>query len=346
MNLTTIKKIQTPEEIIQQFPLSEKALQNINKDRQEVKDILSGKDDRILLIIGPCSAWPYDAVIEYANRLKKLSDKVENKIKLVLRTYIQKPRTTKGWTGPVNQPNPFGEPDIEEGIKYTRSLMVKVLEMGLPIADEALFTHNAKGFLELLSWVAIGARSVEDQEHRIFASAVDCPVGMKNPTSGNIKIGVNSIIAAQNKHVAVFNGFQVETGGNNFAHLVLRGGADGGPNYHTEDLFLAKKLMEENSVKNPAVVIDASHDNALLNGKKDFTQQVNVIKEVMDNIKEHEELRGLVKGFMVESFIKDGNQSTKGLDAGTVDREGLSITDPCLGWEKTEKLVLDLAGRL
>jgi len=346
MNLTIIKKIQTDEEIIQQFPLSEEALQNIAKDRKEVQNILSGKDNRMLMIIGPCSAWPYDAVIEYASRLKDLSEKVDNKLKLVLRTYIQKPRTTKGWTGPVNQPNPFSEPDIEEGIKYTRSLMVKVLEMGLPIADEALFTHNAKGFLELLSWVAIGARSVEDQEHRIFASAVNCPVGMKNPTSGNIQIGVNSIIAAQNSHTAVFNGYQVETNGNNFAHLVLRGGADGGPNYHVEDLLLAKKLIQENNVLNPAIVIDASHDNALVDGKKDFTQQVNVIKEVMNNLVEHPELKGIIKGFMVESFIKAGNQNASKLTPETVDLSGLSITDPCLGWEETEELILDLAGRL
>ena len=178
MNLTTIKKLPTAEEIIQQFPLSENANRQIAKHRQEISAILAGSNPRAIVIVGPCSAWPYAAVIEYAAKLKKLSDELQDKIKVVLRAYIQKPRTTKGWTGPVNQPNPFAPPDIAEGIKYCRSLMVNAVEMGLPIADEALFTHNAKGFLELLSWVAIGARSSEDQEHRIFASAIDCPVGI------------------------------------------------------------------------------------------------------------------------------------------------------------------------
>src|SRR3989339_1750176 len=204
MNLVTIKKIPTAEEIIQMFPLSEDGTRRISKDRQEVKDILAGKDKRMLVVMGPCSAWPYDATLEYTRRLKRLSEKVNDKLKLVLRLYIQKPRTKKGWTGPVNQPDPFAPADIEEGIKYCRSLMVNAIEMGLPIADEALFTHNAKGFIELLSWVAIGARSVEDQEHRVFASSIECSVGMKNNTSGEIEPAVNGIVAAQSKHTAVF----------------------------------------------------------------------------------------------------------------------------------------------
>ena len=179
MNYTVIKKLPPVEEIIQAFPLSEKAHQRITQDRKEVKAILEGKDKRFLMVIGPCSAWPSDAVLEYAERLLKLNEQVKHALKLVMRVYIQKPRTTKGWTGPVNQPDVFSFPDIEAGVRYTRDMMVKVIEMGLPIADEVLFTHNAKGFIELLSWVAIGARSTEDQEHRIFASALDCAVGLK-----------------------------------------------------------------------------------------------------------------------------------------------------------------------
>src|ERR1700678_3125614 len=180
MNYTRIKKLPPVEEIIQLYPLSDAAHEKIMHDRREIKNILEGQDNRLLMIVGPCSAWPKDAVFEYAKRLVEVNEKVKHSLKIVMRMYIQKPRTTKGWTGPVNQPDPFSHPDIEAGVKYTRDMMVKVIEMGLPIADEALFTHNAKGFLELLTWVAIGARSTEDQEHRIFASAIDCAVGMKN----------------------------------------------------------------------------------------------------------------------------------------------------------------------
>src|SRR3990167_10472917 len=223
MNYTIIKKLPKVESLLQAFPLTHTACIKIAEDRKEVKDILAGNDKRLLIIVGPCSAWPKEAVFEYAKRLAKVNEKVKKTLKLVMRVYIQKPRTTKGWTGPVNQPDVFSSPDIEAGIRYTRDMMVKVIEMGLPIADEALFTHNAKGFLELLSWVAIGARSAEDQEHRIFASSIDCPVGMKNPTHGSLKIGVNGVVAAQHPHVVVFDGYEVETDGNPYVHIVLRG---------------------------------------------------------------------------------------------------------------------------
>lgn len=345
MNITTIKKVPSADEIIQMFPLSEAGHLKITKDKNEIKNILSGKDSRLLMIIGPCSAWPSEAVLEYAKRLKNLEEKISDVIKLVMRVYIQKPRTTKGWTGPVNQPNPFAEPDIEEGIKYTRSLMVKIIELGLPIADEALFTHNARGFLELLSWVAIGARSVEDQEHRIFASAVDCPVGMKNPTSGSIEIGVNSIVAAQHPHLAVFDRHQVQTHGNPYAHLVLRGGVEG-PNYSLNNLEIAKKEMDKHKIKNEAVIIDVSHDNCKVQGKKIPLLQVEIIKEVISERQGNALTRELVKGFMVESFLKEGNQNVEQLTPEEIDQGGLSITDPCLGWEKTEAMLLDLANDL
>lgn len=341
MNITIIKKIATPEEIIQAHPLSLAGHGQIINDREEIKQILNGQDKRFLCVVGPCSAWPSEAILEYAWRLKKLNDEIKDGVKLVMRVYIQKPRTAKGWTGPVNQPDPYQPADISEGINYARGLMIKIIEMGLPVADEALFTHNAKGFIELLSWVAIGARSVEDQEHRIFASAIGCPVGMKNSTNGSIEIGVNGIVAAQHPHIAVFHGYQVETKGNPYAHLVLRGGSDG-PNYSAEHLLLAKELMDKNAVKNPAIIIDASHDNCKIDGKKDFRLQSQVVRATIDNLKNRPELKGLVKGFMLESFIKSGNQNHESLTPETIDRGGLSITDPCLGWEETEQLLKEV----
>lgn len=338
-----IKKLPSVAEIIAANPMSENGYALIAKHRQEIGAILSGRDTRMLCVVGPCSAWPEPAVIEYAKRLVKLNEQVKGQLKLIMRTYIQKPRTIKGWTGPVNQPDPLFPPDIAAGIKYARALMVKVNEMGLPIADEALFTHNAQGFLELLSWVAIGARSSEDQEHRIHASAIDCPVGMKNPTHGSLKIAVNGVIAAQHSHIAVFDGYEIETDGNPYAHLVLRGGNDT-PNYAIEYIEEARKHLLAGRVKNPALVIDVSHDNCLINGKKDPSQQGKIVFEILDSVRDKPELKKLVKGFMIESFLKPGNQNVDKVD--TIDLEGLSITDPCLGWEQTQELLLALAKRI
>lgn len=342
MNYAIIKKLPTSDEIIDAIPLSNAGYQQITQDREEVKAILRGEDKRLLIIVGPCSAWPKPAVLQYAEKLCALNERVKSSLKLVMRTYIQKPRTTKGWTGPINQPDPLGYPDIEAGVKYTRDMMVKVIEMGLPIADEALFTHNAKGFIELLSWVAIGARSAEDQEHRIFASAIDCAVGLKNPTHGSLAVAVNSILAAQNSHVAVFDGYEVQTNGNDYAHLVLRG-SDGSPNYSIEHLQQVQQLMAKQQIKNPALMIDASHDNCIINGKKDPSLQPNVVMEVMESIKSHPDLKKLVKGFMIESFLLAGNQKVEGKSHLEINMDGLSITDPCLNWEQTERMLLDLA---
>lgn len=344
MSVTIIKKMPSAGEIIKRHPLSKQGEENVQRDRREICDILSGKDSRLLFIVGPCSAWPEDAVIKYAKKLKKLSDEVKGKVKILMRVYIQKPRTIRGWLGPVNQPDPHEPADIEKGIEYCRDMMVKIVEMGLPIADEAVFTHNAKGFVELLSWIAIGARSVEDQEHRIFASGLECPAGMKNGTSGSIDVAVNGIVAAQHRHVAVLDGYQVETHGNPFAHLVLRGGVTG-PNYGVEHVHKAKALLERHKVKNPAILIDASHDNCVLNGKKDASIQPIVVKEVLATMKVHPDCRHLVKGFMMESFLKEGNQKLDDTTSETIDRGGLSITDPCLGWDETEDLVRYVAAQ-
>jgi 3-deoxy-7-phosphoheptulonate synthase len=257
-----------------------------------------------------------------------------------MRVYIQKPRTIKGWTGPVNQPDPLAPPDIAAGALYCRKLMTQVVEMGLPIADEALFTHNARGFIELLSWVAIGARSSEDQEHRIFASGVDCPVGIKNPTHGSLKIGVNSVVAAQHSHYIVLDGDEVETDGNPYAHIVLRGNNDK-PNYDMDSIAEVALNYAKNEVKNPAIIVDVSHDNCMINGAKDHNAQAQIILDVMHNLSAKPELKTLVKGFMLESFIKSGKQNVE--TANPIDMDGLSITDPCLGWSDTEKLLLELA---
>lgn len=343
MGYRIVKKLPTADEIIEALPLSGAGYASINKHRQEIEAILSGEDDRLLVIVGPCSAWPDTAVIEYAKRLKALDSKVNHALKLVMRVYIQKPRTIKGWTGPVNQPDPLSPPDIAAGAMYCRKLMTQVVEMGLPIADEALFTHNARGFIELLSWVAIGARSSEDQEHRIFASGIDCPVGIKNPTHGSLKIGVNSVVAAQHSHYIVLDGNEVETDGNPYAHIVLRGSNDK-PNYSVEHIREVAENYRKNEVKNPAIVVDVSHDNCMINGVKDHNAQADIILKVIDDLALEPELKKLVKGFMLESFIKPGKQNAE--TANPIDLGGLSITDPCLGWEATEELLLKLATKI
>lgn len=345
MNYTIIKKLPPTDEILRAIPLSDSGYRCVAQHRQEVKDILEGKDPRLLMIVGPCSAWPKEAVLHYAEKLLALNNRVQHALKLVMRVYIQKPRTTKGWTGPINQPDPFAYPDIEAGIYYTRDMMVKIIEMGLGIADEALFTHNARGFIELLSWVAIGARSTEDQEHRIFASGIDCAVGLKNPTHGSLAVAVNSLIAAQHPHVAVLDGYEVQTNGNAHAHLVLRG-SQSGPNYSTAHLTEVAKLMTTHQIKNPAVIIDASHDNCLVAGKKDYHLQPQVVRNVLESLQSQPELRNLVKGFMMESFLQAGAQKIDTLQPQNLDISGLSITDPCLSWENTEELLLELAQRI
>jgi 3-deoxy-7-phosphoheptulonate synthase len=345
VNYTIIRSLPPVDEILAAYPLSPGAAQRIARHQEEIRAILAGQDDRMLVVVGPCSAWPSEAVLAYAERLGNLADEVASRLKLVLRVYIQKPRTRKGWTGPVNQPDPFAGPDIEKGIAYARSLMVRTVEMGLPIADEAVFTHNARGFIELLSWVAIGARSTEDQEHRIFASAVGCPVGLKNPTSGDIAIGVNSVVAAQHPHTAVLDTNLVETPGNPFAHLVLRGGIQG-PNYRPEHLLRTKEILELHKVQNPGVIVDASHDNCTWNGMKDPLRQPFVVREVMQALEEFPALRTVVKGFMLESFLKAGCQVVESTTPDAIDRGGLSITDPCLGWDETAATLRRLARTL
>ncbi len=342
MSYVIQKPLPSAEEILAKLPISDEIAEQVKQDREDISNILAGKDDRLLLIVGPCSAWPNDAVIEYFKQLKPIADKVADKIKIVGRTYIQKPRTTVGWTGPLNQPDPAGESDLEAGILYCRKMMIEVMEMGFALADEALFTHNDGYFVDLLSWVAIGARSSEDQEHRVFASMIPHPVGLKNPTSGNMQIAVNSVISAQHPHTFVLHRNQIKTSGNPLAHLILRGGS-GKPNYSPQKIEKALTLLEESKIQNPAIIVDASHENSIdiETGKKDPLLQAQVIFDTLEVAKTNSAVAKGVKGFMVESFIEDGGQKFGG-DL----KFGCSITDPCLGIEKTNKMIEELYGKL
>lgn len=344
MGYTLVQKLPTVAELHDQLPLSPELTAQVQKDIQEIKDILSGKDSRKILIVGPCSAWPSEAVLDYAKRLLPLKESVQDVIKIVLRVYIQKPRTTVGWVGPVNQPNPFEAPDLVKGFSYCRKMMIDAIAMGYAIADEAVYTHKKGYFTDLYSWIAIGARSAEDQEHRLFASMLDIPVGMKNPTSGDIAIGVNSVIAAQYTHTFAIDGHQIRTQGNPFSHLILRGGGGRG-NIDMDSLLYSIDLLEKKKVKNPAVIADVSHDNSIdpVSGKKNPMIQTDTIIAVAQAIKSSAALENTVKGFMMESFIVDGAQNIEQCGLSTDVEYGKSITDGCVGIEKTIETIEKVA---
>ncbi len=322
-------------------PSAEVAAQ-VERDRQEIRDILDGTDSRLLVIVGPCSAWPEAAVLEYAKRLKGLSDEVSDRLKIVMRAYTQKPRTVDGWNGLLVQPDPFAAPDMEAGLAQAAALMEQIVTLGLPVADEALFLEPSRILSQWLSWTAIGARSSEDQEHRAYASGIGIPVGIKHPTSGSIPVGINGVVAARSAQFSPLFSSDSFTAGNSYAHLVLRGGASG-PNYGAEYILDAGRLMKERGIGKPAVIVDASHDNAKVNGAKDPKRQIDVIKDVLDSIERDLEVKRYVRGFMLESFLESGNQDLKEHTAETVDRGGCSVTDPCLSWNETEILLRDMA---
>lgn len=344
MGIVKQKEISHASDIKNDMPLNSQTRIRIQRDTDEIKQIISarkeeGKENKKLLIIGPCSAWPSESVIKYAQNLSQISQEVSDKLKIVLRCYTQKPRTTIGWTGPMNSPNPFEEEDIERGIRYCREMMREIAQSyNLPLADEALFTHNGGYFDDLLSYIAIGARSSEDHEHRVYASALDIPVGLKNPTSGNLEVAINSIIAAQNPHVFKFNTHQVQTSGNEYAHLILRGG-DSGTNYDKNSIRESIMRMQKKGVTNPAIIIDASHANS----GKDYAKQPLVLEQVLQY---EPDLLDTVKGFMVESFLENGKQDHTSVTSIRNLTPGLSITDGCLGWDKTQKLIRTLYQKL
>ncbi len=334
-----IKELISTKDIHNLLPLAKEYQQQILNHRQEIKNILSGVDNRLILIIGPCSAWPNVAVLDYAKRLASLSHQVANKIKIVMRVYPHKPRTTIGWYGAIMQPDPYKDIDINEGLKYSREMMLEVVKLGLPIASEILNINLHNYFIDLLSWVAIGARSSENQEHRLFASYLDIPTGLKNPTHGSLEIAINSIVTAQHKHHIILDNYQINTKGNEFAHLVLRGG-NKQPNFSNANLALVHKLFLQDKLLNPAVIIDVNHDNSMHNDMQNYTFQAQNVFTILKNIENNPEIKKLVKGFMVESFIEDGNQEINTKE--NIKLNGLSITDPCIGWEKTEMLIMDL----
>ncbi len=340
------KTLPSKAEVKSKLPLTEALKAQIERDRQEIREILAGRDNRKILIIGPCSAWPSEAVLDYARKLAPLAEKSRENLKIVMRAYIQKPRTTVGWQGPIVQPDPFGEIDMPAGIFYCREMMLEVVKLGLPIADEILFPRKESYFRDLLSWAAIGARSSENQEHRILASMLDFPIGMKNPTSGSIRIGVNSVLAGQTPNHLALNNNQVQTSGNEFVHLVLRGGK-GKPNISEEKLLKAAKYLREKDVRNPGFIIDASHENSIgADGKKNPLLQPEIIWETLKISRENPEINGLLKGWMVESFLADGQQSCSTAKSRENLEYGKSITDGCLGWEKTAELIEKLNDKL
>ncbi len=339
MSIEYIKKLPTPEEILDRFPLEEQyAAIKAQKDA-EIADVFTGKNNRFLVIVGPCSADNEDAVMDYVSRLAALNDRVKDRLILVPRIYTNKPRTTgEGYKGIASQPDPEGNTDFEAGLIAVRHMHLRAIrESGLPAADEMLYPENLRYVSDLLSYIAVGARSVEDQQHRMTASGFDVPAGMKNPTSGDFTVMLNSVYAAQRPHEFVYRGYEVSTSGNPLAHCVLRGATNKHgsniPNYHYEDIQLLHELYEKREIVHPAVVIDANHSNS----GKQFKEQIRIVKEVLHSRKLSGDIRGFVKGVMIESYIEEGCQK---IGEGVY---GKSITDPCLGWEDTENLILNIA---
>jgi 3-deoxy-7-phosphoheptulonate synthase len=334
-----VAQLPDAQELKEEFPPD---IPRVLADRDAIRAVLAGRDPRLMFIVGPCSAWPPDRVEEYSDRLVELQDRVREKLLLVLRCYIQKPRTVLGWTGIINQPNPLAPPDIAKGIRTSAKMMANVSQQ-LPVADEMLFTHNADYFGDYLSYAALGARSSEDPEHRYIASLFEPPMGVKHGTDGDLRKGVNSVQAVQAGHDLALGNKHIATSGNHYAHLILRG-SEHGPNYHPAAVALAKKLLLEQGrrIRNPAIVIDASHDNSLNGDGKDPTIQKFVVKSVLQAMFDQRAEYSLVRGFMVESFLYGGNQKIR----PGMGEDGLSITDPCLSWEETQKLLLETADAL
>lgn len=340
MDMTFRRKLPTPAEIKAEFPLTD-AVKKLKDDRdQEIAKILRGEEDKLLLIIGPCSADNEPAVLDYMTRLARVQEKVKDKIFMIPRVYTNKPRTIgMGYKGMLHQPDPSKPEDMLAGIIAIRKLHTDVVEQtGFTCAEEMLYPENHRYLSDLLSYVAIGARSVEDQHHRLVASGLGIPVGMKNPTGGDLSVMMNSIVAAQNGHDFQYRGWEVSTPGNPYAHAILRGYLDkfgkSHANYHYEDLRQVKDMYAEHpELENPGIIVDCNHNNS---GKK-YLEQIRIAKDVMHSRHVNEDIRDMVKGLMIESYIEDGNQPVGG---GVY---GKSITDPCLGWEKTERLIYDLA---
>lgn len=339
MSFTFIKELPSPGEIKKQYPLSEKAVAIKKQRDKEIRDIITGASHKFLVIIGPCSADNEEAVCDYISRLAMVQKKVEDQVLIVPRIYTNKPRTTgEGYKGIAHQPDPEKKPDLLAGLVAMRIMHMRAIEdYGLPAADEMLYPENWGYVEDLLSYVAIGARSVEDQHHRLTVSGFDVPAGMKNPTSGDFSVMLNSVYAAQHRHHFIYRGYEVETTGNELTHVVLRGAVNKrgvcNPNYHYEDLVRLIEMYEKMDLKYPAAIIDSNHSNS----NKQYEEQVRIVKEVMHNRQLSEAIRTIVKGVMIESYIEPGCQGVH------EHVYGKSITDPCLGWEESEQLIYDIA---
>ena len=339
-NLTFKRKLPIPKEIKEEFPVSPEVAALRAAQLKEMADIFEGKSNKLILVIGPCSADSEAPVLDYISRLKKVQEKVTDKILIVPRIYTNKPRTTgEGYKGMLHQPDPNAAPDMLKGILAIRSLHIKAMsECGMCCADEMLYPENYRYLSDVLGYVAVGARSTENQQHRLTASGIDVPVGMKNPTGGDISVMMNAIKAAQSSHTFLYRGWEVESKGNPLCHAILRGYVDqqgkSHPNYHFEDLYDLYVTYQSSGLKNPGVIVDTNHSNS---GKK-YLEQPRIAKEVLHSCRYSPEVRSLVKGLMIESYIEDGTQKISDCEV-----YGKSITDPCLGWEKTERLIYEIA---
>ena len=339
MSFDYIRKLPTPDEIREQYPVPDSLVPIKQKRDAEIRDVLTGKSDKLLVIIGPCSADNEDAVCDYIHRLAKVNDKVSDRLILIPRIYTNKPRTTgDGYKGIVHQPDPEKKEDFLHGLIAMRHMHIRALsETGLSAADEMLYPENWGYVSDILSYVAIGARSVEDQQHRLTVSGFDVASGMKNPTSGDFSVMLNSVYAAQHPHHFVYRGYEVETTGNPLTHVVLRGAVskhgNSTQNYHYEDLIRLCDMYAKMDLVNPAAIIDANHSNS----GKQFKEQIRIVKEVMHNRQLSQDIHNMVKGVMIESYIEEGSQKIHD------HIYGKSITDPCLGWEDSKKLIYDIA---
>lgn len=340
MSFNFVKKLPIPKEIKAQFPVSDRVADIKAKRDKEIADVFTGKSDKFLVIIGPCSADNEESVMDYCNRLKPVQDKVGDRLIIIPRVYTNKPRTTgEGYKGMIHQPDPEKKPDMLAGLIAIRKLHINVAEeTGLTTADEMLYPENYWYLADILSYVAIGARSVEDQHHRMTTSGMDVPAGMKNPTSGDLSVMLNSVVAAQAKQDFIYRGWEVSTTGNPLAHTILRGATNKHgnaiPNYHYEDLTRLLEMYDQRNLANPAVIIDANHANS----NKKYMEQIRIVDEVLHSRTLNSRLNSFVKGVMIESYIEGGAQKI-----GQNDHVyGKSITDPCLGWKESEQLIYDI----
>ena len=342
MNMEFIGKLPIPQEIKAQYPRSQEAADIKLARDKAISGIFSGEDDRMVLVIGPCSADREDAVLEYISRLRLVQDKVSDKLVIIPRIYTNKPRTTgDGYKGMLHYPDPGEKPNLIKGVISIRKMHMKALtDYGMTSADEMLYPENHRYLNDLLAYVAVGARSVENQQHRLTTSGLAIPVGMKNPTGGDLTVMMNAIHAGQHSHTFCYRNWEVRSQGNPYTHAILRGYVDQNgksyPNYHYEDLVRLGEMYQSSHLQNPGVIIDTNHANS----GKQYMEQIRIAKEVLHSCRYNPEIRKLVKGFMIESYLEDGCQS---VDGGVF---GQSITDPCLGWEKTERLIYDIADAL